>query len=88
MNEASYGMQDKYLRENERMMEAKDYLEKKGKLQDDGALHDKIWNRRKLLYDYRYERHDKLRDLLWDSKDEEIERVKEKASDMERKYEQ
>jgi Ca-activated chloride channel homolog len=88
LNEASYGMQDKYLREHERMMEAKDYLEKKGKLQDDGALHDKIWNRRNLLYDYRYERHDKLRNLLWDSKDKEIERVKEKAKDMEKRYEQ
>ncbi|WP_245891700.1 vWA domain-containing protein [Planifilum fimeticola] len=88
LNEASYGIQDKYLREHERMVEAKDYLEKKGKLQDERALHDKIWNRRNLLYDYRYERHDKLRNLLWDSKDKEIERVKEKAGDMEKKYEQ
>src|SRR5690606_40510025 len=71
-----------------RMMAAKDYLHSTGKLQNDDVeneLDDKIWNRSNLISDYSRETYLKLSDLLRKARDNEQERVKKKAEEMERK---
>ena len=49
---------------------------------------DQIWNRFNLISDYSRERYLKLDDLLRKARDNEQERVKKKAEEMERKYDQ
>ena len=88
---AEQAILDKYIRERERMLAAKDYLHSTGKLQNDDVeseLDDKIWNRSNLISDYSKERYLKLSDLLRKARDNEQERVKKKAEEMERKYDQ
>ncbi len=91
MNNAVETIRDKYNQENERMKKAKDYLETIGKLRSEeeiDKLDNKIYHRRKLLDDYRYKRYSELRNLLWNARMNEIQRVKEKASEMEKNYDQ
>ena len=73
------------------MLAAKDYLHSSGKLQNDDVeseLDDKIWNRSNLISDYSRETYLKLSDMLRKARDDEQERVKKKAKEMEKKYDQ
>ena len=73
------------------MLAAKDYLHSSGKLQNDDVeseLDDKIWNRSNLISDYSRETYLKLSDMLRKARDDEQERVKKKAEEMEKKYDQ
>ena len=91
LDKADKSMLYKYGRERERMEKAKEYLAEKGKLKGEGAedkLYKKIWNRWRLLYNYRKDRFLEMSDLLRKAESEEKQRVKEKAEEMEKKYDQ
>jgi Ca-activated chloride channel family protein len=91
LSKAEEAILDKYVRERERMLAAKDYLHSSGKLQNDDVeseLDDKIWNRSNLISDYSRETYLKLSDMLRKARDDEQERVKKKAEEMKKKYDQ
>ncbi|SFG60276.1 D-amino-acid dehydrogenase [Planifilum fulgidum] len=91
IDEADVSMIDKCTRERSRMLEAEEYLAEKGKLKgekDEKSLYDKIWGRWRVLNDYRKENFREVKDRLNQAKNEETQRVREKAEEMEEKYKQ
>ncbi|PRX39846.1 Ca-activated chloride channel family protein [Planifilum fimeticola] len=88
LNETIDKIRDKYNREKGRMTDAKDYLNSIGKLKASFELSNKISNRWLKLYEYTNKRSITLRDQLWNARMDEEDRVKEKARDMQEKYEQ
>jgi Ca-activated chloride channel homolog len=91
LSEASNSILDKLLKERERMWSAKDYLEESGKFKDDGVgrtLYQKIWNRSQMIKNYRNDRYQELSNRLKQERNNERQRVMEKASEMQKQYEQ
>mgnify|MGYP001375886042 CR=1 FL=1 len=77
---------DKNREENNRMLDAKNYLQSQGKLSDSVGLSKRIDDRWLKINKYKDERHLKLAQILRDERDKEQRRVKEKAQEMEDKY--
>lgn len=88
LDKATNSITDKLLKERERMLDASEYLEASGKLQDNSALNDKIWHRTGLISDYKSERYVTLSDLLEQARNEEQQRVTDIENEMTRKYDQ
>ena len=91
INGAEGSMMEKYRRERNRMLDAREYLAEKGKLEDESTedvLYEKIWNRYKLLDGYTEDNFGRMEDLLDQAEREEKQRVEEKAEEMEEKYSQ
>ena len=91
LNDASSSILSKLMQERKRLLAAKDYLESTGKLRGDSeekTLYQKIWHRSRLIDKYRKDRYFKLDNLLKQEKKNEQQRVKEKADEMEKRYEQ
>ena len=68
--------------ENTRMLNAKDYLESKGKIQNPAELYDKISNRWKKITGYQEKRYKELDKILEEKKISEQKRVEEKEKEM------
>jgi len=91
LDKAEVTMIDKYARERDRMLKAKDYLAEKGKLEEESTkytLDEKIWDRWRLFNKYRLDNFGRLKDQLEQAEREEKQRVEEKAKEMEEKYRQ
>ncbi len=91
LDKAEVTMIDKYARERDRMLKAKDYLAEKGKLEEESTkytLDEKIWDRWRLFNKYRLDNFGRLKDQLDQAEREEKQRVEEKAEEMEEKYRQ
>src|SRR5690606_7338419 len=72
--------------ENNRMLDAKDYLESQGKLSDSVELYNKINDRWLKINKYREGRYFELNKTLKEEEKKETKRVKEKAQEMEDQY--
>ena len=75
-------MADMNFKELERMSDAQDYLESKGKLQDSTKLYNRISDRWSKIRSYQQKRYDELSNILEEEKDKEQKRVREKEKEM------
>ncbi len=75
-------MADMNFKELERMSDAQDYLESKGKLQDSTKLYNRISDRWSKIRSYQQKRYDELSNILEEERDKEQKRVREKEKEM------
>src|SRR5690606_6692015 len=68
--------------ENTRMLNAKDYLESRGKLQNPAELYTKISDRWKKITEYKKMRYKELNEILDEERIKEQKRVREKEKEM------
>src|SRR5690554_4273999 len=86
LNDLDTSLMDKNNEENNRTLDAKDYLESQGKLSDSVELYNKINDRWLKINKYREGRYFELNKTLKEEEKKETKRVKEKAQEMEDQY--